>query len=128
MWLRAGKWGLKAVAGLAANLLLLTLWVDGLGIPAWLAILPNFVLISLAGYTVANHWIWADGVSPESLRGHARQYAGMQLAMGTGKVANYGLYLVLLPVVDYRLAWVLGAVATFSITFSLNNHLWASKA
>lgn len=118
-------WAGKALGGLAANLVLLTLWVDGLGVGPAVAVFPNFVLISLASYGLANRYIFPEGVTPESLRGHAIQYAGMQAATLTGKVANYALYLVLLPRVDYRLAWVVGAVATFLLTFALNRAWWS---
>lgn len=121
------KWGAKAVGGLAANLALLTVWVDGLGIHPAIAIGINFVVISIAGYALANAWIWPDGVSPVTWPGHLRQYAGMQAANFTGKAANYVLYLALLPVADYRVAWAAGAVATFLLTFGLN-HVWWSRS
>lgn len=121
---QAIKWGVKAVGGLIANLALLTVWVDYLGIHPAIAILPNFVLVSLAGYTVANHWIFPDGVTPTTWRGHATQYAGMQAAVLTSKAANFALYLLLLPFVEYRLAWVAGAIVTFALTFGLNKAWW----
>lgn len=120
------KWGVKSVGGLAANVVLLTLWVDIVGIPKSIAIVPNFFLISGTGYFVANHWIWPDGVSPNTAKSHVTQWAGMQAANLTGKVGNYALYLVLLPVVDYRLAWIIGAVATFLITYA-GNHIWWTR-
>jgi putative flippase GtrA len=122
------KWGLKAGGGLAANVALLTVWVDGLGIQPWAAIPINFVLISLAGYTLTNRWIWPGGVSPSSWREHLRQYLGMQAANFGGKTANYALYLVLLPVADYRLAWVAGAGATFLLTYVLNRYWWTQRS
>jgi len=118
------KWGLKAVGGLAANIVLLTFWVDYVGLAAWAAIIPNFLLISAVGYTVTNRWIFPDGVSPSTFRGHVRQYAGMQAANLAGKAGNYAVYLVLLPVVDYRAAWVVGAAVTFALTFGLNKLWW----
>jgi len=118
------KWGVKAGGGLGANLLLLTVWVDIVGLPAWAAIPPNFIIISLAGYALTDRWIWPGGVSPSSWRGHLMQYLGMQAANGVGKAANYALYLVLLPVLDYRLAWVAGAGATFLLTYVLNRYWW----
>lgn len=117
------KWGLKSVGGLLANILLLTLWVDDIGLSPEVAIVPNFFLISAVGYTVTNRWIFPNGVTPTTVPGHIRQYAGMQTANLTGKLGNYVIYLLLLPVVDYRVGWVLGAIATFVITF-LGNKLW----
>jgi len=125
---QAVKWGLKAVGGLAANIALLTFWVDHVGLSPEVAIVPNFVLISAIGYSVTNRWIWPDGVSPSTWVGHARQYGGMQLANLSGKLANYIFYLVLLPIVDYRLAWIVGAIVTFAITFGLNKIWWEQSA
>lgn len=121
------KWGLKAIGGLLANVALLTVWVDGAGIHPAVAVILNWVIISVAGYGVANYWIFPDGVTPSTLRGHARQYAGMQLATAGGKGANYAVYLVLLPVTDYRVAWVVGAGVTFSLTFALNKWWWDGR-
>ncbi len=120
------KWGVKSVGGLAANIALLTLWVDYLGVHPALAIVPNFIIISAVGYTVTNRWIFPDGVSPDTARGHARQYAGMQGANLAGKAGNYLVYLVALPLVDYRIAWVAGAILTFAVTFGLNKLWWDS--
>jgi len=117
-------WGLKAVGGLAANLLLLTIWVDGVGLDPTLAIFPNFLIISAIGYTLANRYIFREGVSPVSLRSHAVQYAGMQAANLAGKAVNYVIYVALLSLLDYRVAWVVGAVATFLLTFALNKVWW----
>jgi len=121
------KWGLKAVGGLVANLVLLTIWVDVVGLPAWVAIAPNFAIISCAGYLIANRYIWADGVSPTGWRAHAVQYAGMQSATLAGKAGNYLLYVLLLPAIDYRLAWVVGAVLTFLLSFA-GNHWWWTRS
>lgn len=118
------KWGAKAVAGLALNIALLTVWVDYVGVSEALAIIPNFLIISTLGYTVTNRWIWPDGVTPDTITAHARQYLGMQAANGTGKLANYAIYLVLISWVPYQLAWVIGAVLTFAVTFALNNWWW----
>lgn len=121
------RWGVKSVGGLVANLALLTVWVDGLGVHPALALVANFVVISLASYVVTDRWVFADGVTPTGLREHVRQWAGTEAAMLGGKVANYVLYLALLPVVDYRVAWVAGAGATFLLTYGLNKWWWDGR-
>lgn len=118
------KWGVSSVGGLVANLALLTVWVDGVGIDPVYAVLINFVLISAASYTLANWWIFADGVTPTTATGHAVQWAGMETGMFAGKLANYGIYILLLPITDYRIAWTVGAVVTFAVTFTLNKMWW----
>lgn len=121
---QGAKWFAKSVGGLLANLALLTVWVEYAGLSPAVAILPNFVIISVVGYTVTNYWIWPNGITPSTAVGHITQYAGMQAANMGGKVANYGVYLVLIPFVDYRVAWVIGAGVTFLITFTLNKRWW----
>lgn len=126
---RVAKWGVKSVGGLVANLLLLTLWVDGIGIPPALAIPINWVLISIAGYMVSDQWVFADLHDGDStLREHAQRYVSMQSVMAAGKLVNYGLYILLLPVVDYRVAWVIGAVVVFAVTFNGNEAVWRRLA
>lgn len=121
---RAARWAVKSVGGLAANLALLTVWVDGLGLAAWWAIGINWLLISAAGYVVADRWVFRATPSPTGLVAHARQWLGMQSVMAASKLANYLLYLALLPVVDYRLAWAVGAAVTFAGTFLGTRLLW----
>lgn len=118
------RWGVKSVGGLAANVALLTLWVDGVGLSPAVALPINFVFISAASYVVTNEWVFDDGVTPSTWGAHARQWVGTEAAMLAGKGANYLIYLVLLPVTDYRIAWVVGAVATFLLTFGLNRWWW----
>lgn len=125
---QALKWFAKSVGGLVANLALLTVWVEYVGLSPAVAVLPNFVIISVVGYSVTNRWIWPNGITPATVRGHVTQYAGMQAANLSGKVANYGVYLVLIPFADYRLAWVIGAGVTFVITFFLNKQWWERSA
>lgn len=125
---RAVRWGVKSVGGLAANLALLTVWVDGLGFAAWWAIGINWVLISLAGYVVTDRWVFGGTPSPAGLVANARRWVGMQSVMGIGKLVNYLVYVLFLPVVDYRVAWVIGAVLTFLATFSGNRWLWSRVA
>jgi len=127
-YIKAGKWFLKSAGGLVANLVLLTLWVDGFNLHPLAAIAINFVVISCAGYVLAMQWIFPDGMQPISVRGHLKQYIGMQLANATGKVGNIIIYAALLPVVDFRLAWLIGAVTTFGLTFGLNKVWWERSA
>lgn len=122
------RWGVSSVGGLVANIALLTVWVDHAGLHPAVAIVPNFVLLSTASYLVTNHWIFPEGVSPSGIREHVTQYAGTEGAMLAGKGANYLVYLALLPVLDYRVAWVVGAVATFLVTFGLNKWWWTARS
>lgn len=114
------KWGCSSVGGLLANLALLTVWVEVARISPWVAIFINFAVISAVSYVLANWWIFGGNDGPTTAKGHAMQWAGMEAGMFTGKAANYLIFLVLLPLTDYRIAWTVGAVATFGLTFTLN--------
>ncbi len=122
------RWGVKSVGGLAANLLLLTLWVDVVGWAAWWAVGINWILIAIVGYVVTDQWVFLGADSPKAVLGHVRQFIGMQTVMTSGKAINYLIYVVLLPVVDYRIAWVIGAVVTFVGTYLGNRYLWTSDS
>jgi len=52
----------------------------------------------------------------------------MQAANLVGKAANYLLYLVFIPLMDYRIAWLAGAVATFLVTLALNKMWWERRS
>jgi putative flippase GtrA len=122
------RWGIKSVGGLMANLLLLTVWVDIVGFAAWWAIGINWVLISIAGYLVADNWVFAAAESATGVGANLKRYIGMQGVMSVGKAANYIIYIALLTVVDYRIAWTVGAVVTFAVTFLGNRWLWVSDS
>lgn len=119
------KWGLKSTAALGANLALLTIWVDHAGIPPELAVLINIPLITSVAYIVTDKWVFSRHESPSGLRGHVRQYVGMQAVNMSGKLVNYLLYVILLRYIDYRLAWVVGAITVFLYTFAGNQRWWA---
>lgn len=122
------RWGVKSAGGLAANLLLLTLWVDGAGLPPELAVGINWVLIALVGYAVTDRWVFDSVASPDSLSGHLRQFLGMQGVMGSSKIVNYAIYVGLIQLgIDYRVSWATGAVVVFLVTYGANKRLWESE-
>lgn len=125
---RSVRWGIKSVGGLAANLGLLTVWVEWAGFAAWWAIGINWLLISLGGYLVTDQWVFGETPSPAGLVANARRFVAMQSVMGAGKLVNYLVYVALLPVADYRIAWLVGAALTFLATFSGNRWLWSRVA
>lgn len=123
---QAFRWGIKSVGGLIVNLTLLTVWVDYLYIWPEVAIGINWVVVSIAGYVVTDRWVFQDGDSPETGIGTIKRYLSMQGIMASSKVVNYAIYIVLLHVVDYRIAWTIGAVTVFLYTFGGNRKLWSA--
>lgn len=118
------RWLIRAGVGLAANIVLLTLWVDYVNIPAWLAIVPNWVILSLSMYAVTDRWVFKELRSPHGLREHATRFVGSESIMTASKAVNYLIYVALLGIVDYRLAWIIGAGVTVVLTFAGNRWWW----
>lgn len=118
------RWGVKSVGGLVANLALLTVWVDGVGFAAWWAVALNWLIISVAGYVVADRWVFRTTPSPTGAVQTARRWLSMQSIMAISKLVNWVIYLALLSVTDYRVAWTAGAVVTFVATFAGNRWIW----
>jgi putative flippase GtrA len=122
--IQLAKWSVKSIGGLSVNLLLLTVWVDGLQLPPELAVLINWVLISLASYWLTDNWIFPSQGS-DSHKQHAIRYFGMEMVMLFSKAVNYLIYLVLLSEnVDYRIAWTVGAGAVFFVSFFGTERWW----
>lgn len=119
------RWAIKSGVGLGINLALLTVWVDGVGIPPQVAIFINWALLSIYGYLVTQRWVFDETKSIHGLRGHVRQFVGMQGILAGGKVVNYVVYVVLISVgLDYRISWVVGAVVSLAINFGGNRVWW----
>lgn len=119
------RWCVKSGLGLAVNLALLTVWVDYLDIPPEIAIFINWLLLSVYGYLLARHWVFDETVELSGPLEHARQYVGMQGVMVSGKALNYLVYVALIWLgIDYRVSWVIGAVAGLLVNFGGNRWLW----
>lgn len=121
------RWGIKSSVGLGINLALLTVWVDGVGIRPEFAIWINWALLSVYGYVVTQRWVFDETKSINGVRGHARQFLGMQGILGVGKAINYVVFVALIWVgLDYRVGWVLGAVVGLVVNFGGNRAWWTS--
>lgn len=121
-------WGVSSVGGLLVNLALLTLWVNGLGVDPAVAIFPNWVLLAVGSYWFNDRVVFADHDAAETLIQHVRQLIGSEAIILTSKGVNYVIYLGLLRWIDYRVAWVVGAVSVFVLTFVLNRRWWRQSA
>jgi len=113
------RYGIKAVGGLAVGLVLLTVWVDVVGIPPAIAALVNMVLLGIIGTVILDRWVYQETATATTLRGFARRLVGAQAAMLSSKAVNYAIYVALLRYVPYQLAWALGAVVSFALSFVL---------
>lgn len=123
----AVRWLVKSGGGYLLGIAGLALWIDGLGVAAEWAALLNWAIISVLSYLLVNWWVFGDSDSPTGL-GHVRRYASMQSVMVVSKGINYLIYLGLLAVTHYAVAWTVGAVATLAISFFGNRLLWRRTA
>lgn len=123
------RYGLKSAGGLAANLVLLTVLVDGIGVPPEIAALVSIAVLSVVGYLVMDRWVYAAGDSASGA-GHVWRWLKLRAVMLSGKGLNYVLYLALLGVeirgvaVPYQVAWIIGAGVVFAWTFVGTRYLW----
>lgn len=120
------RWLVKAGAGFAVGMVLLTLWVEVVGIRPELAALANHALISVAAYLVTDTWVFQSHQSPVGLRGHARQYLSYQAVMLSSKAGNYLIFVALVWLgMHYLIAWTVGAIAMVSLSFVGNKAAWS---
>lgn len=121
------KWGCKSALALGINLALLTVWVDIAGVAPEFAVFINMAAIPPVMYLVTDRWVFSGRASPTSFRGHVKQFVGMYSANGISKAGNYVLYLALIWLsVPYQLAWAIGAIVMFVLSFGLNRRWWAA--
>jgi len=63
--------------------------------------------------------------SADGWRGHAKRFSQYYGVNMSSKVANYAIFLGLFTVgVWYPVAYLLGAIAVFFLTFAVNRRLW----
>jgi putative flippase GtrA len=123
------RWGCKSALALALNLAILTLWVEVAGIPAEIAVLINWVMITIPMYVVTDRWVFSDEPSPGTLRGHVGRYVELEMVKGASKVGNYVIFVVVLRLgVVYQAAWAIGAVVMFLATFVGGRWLWTNRS
>lgn len=121
------RWFGKSLLGFAAGMVLLALWVDGVGIPPEAAIAINHVLIGVWNYWLTDRWVFRGRASPSGAVGHLRRFLAFQGVMLSANGAKYVAFLALLWLdVWYLLAWALAAGGLFVLSFAGNRRLWAS--
>jgi len=70
------RWGVKSSLALAANVGLLTVWVDGIGVPPEAAVLLNIPLITSVAYVVTDKWVFSGQPSPDTTGGISGSTSG----------------------------------------------------
>lgn len=124
MW----RFGVKGVGGLAANLALMTVFVEWAGIPPQFAVIISAVVLMLVGYQVVNRWVFGDHDGPDNLKAHLKRSLTFYAVQWGGKAVNYVIFIGLLDRVPYQAAWTIGAVSVFFVTFGANRWVWTRSA
>lgn len=121
------RFGVTGGAGLVVNLLLLAALVEFGGVPERYAAIVSTLLVLAGGFVLVDRWVFSTVSSSTGSGRVAKRGGGYYAVMVTGKLVNYGLYLVFLEFrVWYPLAWFLGSAIVFACTFSANKWLWES--
>lgn len=119
------RFGLKGGVGVIVNLVLLTFFVDVVGVPAQWAVFLAWLTTLVPGYIATDKWVFKIFPSPSGVLEHGQRGGVFYAIMWGGKALNYGIYLALLHVgILYQVAWVVGALAVFPITFGVNYAVW----
>lgn len=114
------RYGAKGGATMLGNICLMALLVERGGLPPEVAAIISTSAMIAVGYVLMTYWVFPSGTTDS----HARRGAAYYVTIVGGKLANYGLFLALLRVVPYPVAWVGGAGVVFLGLFSVNRRLF----
>lgn len=118
------RFGFVGSAGFILNVLFLTLLVELLSVPEYLAAVISATLVLFGTFIATNEWVF-KAIPAENKGDFIKRGVGYYIIMLTAKSVNYIIYLVLLSIgIWYPVAWIIGSVAVFVGTFSLNRLMW----
>jgi putative flippase GtrA len=114
------RYGLKGGSTLLANVSLMSVLVEIVGLPPEIAAILSTTAMTVVGYLLMYHWVFPSS-DPDS---HLKRGVTYYLLIFTGKAVNYVLFLALLAVVPYPVAWIGGAGIVFLGLFTANRRLF----
>lgn len=114
------RYGAKGGSTMVANIGLMSLLVELGGVPPELASICSTTVMTAVGYLLLHVWVFPSS-SPES---HAKRGLTYWAVIMSGKALNWLLFVALLAVVPYPVAWVFGAGVVFLLLFSANRRLF----
>ncbi|MFW6194802.1 MAG: GtrA family protein [Halobacteriota archaeon] len=119
------RYAITGGSGLLANLILLGLLVEVFLVSEVYAGLVSTSFVLFGTFVVTEKFVFKDENTRNDLKAIAFRGGSYYLVMATGKLINYGLYIVFIGIgIWYILSWVLGSVIVFVGTFSANRILW----
>jgi putative flippase GtrA len=117
------RFAITGGSGLIINLLLLAVLAEIGSVPQRLAAIVSTGLVLLGGFLLTDNWVFSEASTDKSTV--TDRSLGYFVVMISGKLVNYVLFLVFLSIgVPYLLAWVLGSVLVFLLTFTGNRLFW----
>lgn len=118
------RFGFVGSAGFMLNVLLLILLVELLFVPEHLAAIISAILVLSGTFIATNEWVF-KAIPTKNKGDLIKRGVSYYIIMLTAKSVNYVIYIVLLSIgIWYPVAWIIGSVAVFVGTFSLNRLMW----
>jgi putative flippase GtrA len=114
------RYGLKGGSTMLGNLVLMALLVERGGLPPEVAAVLSTGTMICVGYLLMQYWVFPGG----DVDSHRKRGVAYVLTILGGKAVNYVLFVGLLAVLPYPLAWVGGAGIVFLGLFSANRALF----
>lgn len=111
--------------GLLANTAILMLLVEVVQVSEIIAAIFSTLLVLAGGFIATNWWVFASVDNGNTTKGLLKRSSSYYAVMLTGKIINYGIYLILLSFnIWYPLAWFFGSITVFAGTFISNRFIW----
>jgi putative flippase GtrA len=114
------RYGMKGGSTMVLNIAMMAALVEVGGVPPQWAAIASTAAVICVGYVLMHYFVFPGAAEG----GHARRGPAYVAVIASGKLANYVLFLVLLSVVPYPVAWVLGAGVVFLGLYAVNRWLW----
>lgn len=117
------RYGAKGGSTLLANVALMSVLVELVGIPPEIAAIISTSAMVCVGYLLMHFWVFPSS-NPDSHIRRGLTYYALILA---GKAVNYVLFLALLGILPYPVAWIGGAGIVFLGLFTANRRLFKQE-
>jgi dolichol-phosphate mannosyltransferase len=118
LWRKAIKFALVGISGVGVNYGVLIPLVEYVGLSQYISYIPSIEASIITNFIFNDYWTFSDRREGSWLR----RLGKFNLTMAAGAVINYGVYSLLLSVIDinYLIAAALGIIAGFVWNFALS--------
>lgn len=118
------RYGATGASGLAINVVVLMALIEIIKLPKTdSAIISAGVTLGVT-FVMSERWVFQAYVA-DDVRTVVSRIPVYYVVMIAGKTVNFGIYVILLGIgVWYPLAWIIGSVLVFALTFLANRFAW----